>query len=126
VRADASIPDPELDELIMPNSEPLNHHLIAERLRLLRVKGIGLMAKELANALGTSPQNVSNWETGRSPIPLEYVATLSRRFHVDPRWLWFGDLGGMPLDILRNMDRLSPRQDLGPLLGIAQQPSETA
>lgn len=61
----------------------LKTHL-PERLKQLRGKQ---SQASFAQSIGVKQQTYSNWETGRSDIPLGWVAGLSQHFGVTTDWL---------------------------------------
>ena len=60
---------------------------VAERLKALRIN-LGKTQEEVANAIGTSKQNIYKYENGTiTNIPLDKIEALSDYFHVNPAYL---------------------------------------
>jgi transcriptional regulator with XRE-family HTH domain len=76
----------------------IDKRAVGNRLREFRRQTLGFSGTEMARILGISSKRYNNWERGYS-IPASHVASLWRRFFVDPRWLWFGE--GQPPEPIR-------------------------
>jgi transcriptional regulator with XRE-family HTH domain len=71
-------------------SDAAERSAVAWRLRLLRARIIRLKQTDLAKALGVSNTALSNYETGRRPPTIEFLAELQRRYQVNVNWILTG------------------------------------
>lgn len=63
--------------------------LIGQRHRQAREQ-LGLSVQEYAAVMGVRPPTVYSWESGRTAVPQEVLATLEQRYGISARWILTG------------------------------------
>lgn len=72
---------------------------IGDRLRLM-MEARGVTSGQVAAVLHVKPNRYSNWLTGASEIPKEYVRILSDCYGVSFEWVYWGSQKGLTTDFL--------------------------
>lgn len=61
---------------------------MAKRLRSARVVGGYSTQKQAADALQIGLDRYEKWESGRTPIPAQYIGPICQLYGVDPNYLY--------------------------------------
>lgn len=61
---------------------------MARRLSSARVVAGFVTKREAADALGVRLDRYEKWETGRTPVPAQYVGPVCALFHIDANYLF--------------------------------------
>lgn len=54
-------------------------------------EGLGMAVPDYAQALGVRPSTVYSWESGRTSVPQDILATLERRYGISASWILTGN-----------------------------------
>jgi DNA-binding XRE family transcriptional regulator len=61
---------------------------MADRLKSARIMARYGTQLEAAQALGVQLDRYRKWESGRTPVPAQYVPTVCATFHIDANYLF--------------------------------------
>lgn len=87
---------------------------IAERLVLLRNAHNQPSQAAFARWVGISPQTLNNYEGAYSRLSLDAAMKITSRTRVTLDWLYFGDTGGLPVDVFERITSAAQSQHQPP------------
>lgn len=77
---------------------------LAWRLKLA-VEALDVSKTDVAEAIGVSPQRLSNWLHAGNRPDWFAIAKLCRRFNISPGWVLLGELAQVPMALGANWER---------------------
>lgn len=78
---------------------PYDKSEVGKRIVLLRAAKQNMAQKALAEAIGITPQKLSNYESGRDLIPVHYAAQLCTVTGANFDYLYRGLMGDLPANL---------------------------
>ena len=100
--------------LVMSNPSRPAEVMRLAGLRLVAARcALGLTQSELAQALGVTPQRLSNWERGEHLADVLAMRTLRRLYGVRLDWIYDGDVTSLPYELAVELVRRRPDLVLG-------------
>jgi transcriptional regulator with XRE-family HTH domain len=97
--------------LHLVRDSPVTERLSENRLKVLR-NASGMTRQDLADESGVDRLTIARWETGKLPIPEEYIAVLADRLGSDASFLMGWDRAESPAEELSPAEEQTERQVL--------------